>query len=233
LKAAQAGNASVQAPDPAALEKGRAVLAAAQKFAGGLERLRALKDIETRFKANANTPQGLVDLSGHSVTVFPSVSRSEVATPFGDIINFFDGLNGWSQPPGGGAKELSESQKKESRLQLFRNLQNLLRNEGDSRVVWEKREGDNDVLLISRDDAAVRLYVDGSGKLTKAAYRGSTFAGAGDVEQTYSDYRDVSGLQLAHKLVMTLDGQKILEAEVTEIKINTCADPARLGQKPQ
>lgn len=226
--------AVARAADPAALARGQAILAAAQKFAGGLEKLRAVKDIESTAKASFTTPQGNIEVSLRVVFVVPNTLRSEAALPFGTMVNFFDGNNGWSQPPGApSAKDMNESQKGDARGQLFRNLHNLLMGAGDPTVEFEKREGETDVLLISSGNVSTRLYVDSSGKVIRQAYQGNTPLGPGNVDQIYSDYREVSGIQMPHKSVVSLNGQKFMESETTEVKINTGADPAKLGKKPE
>ncbi len=227
-----AAAAAARPVDPAMVEKGRGILAAAQKFFGGLEKLRAIKDTESSAKASANTPQGTFELTLRTVLIFPSTLRNEVVLPFGAQTTFFDGSKGWSGPSGG-IKEMSEAQIRNTRNDIFRNLFNLLRGEGNSLVQYDKREGDADVLLITQGDFSTRLFVDSAGRVLKQAYRGQTFAGVGDAELAYSDYRDVSGIQVPFKTVLTMNGQKLLEGENTEFKINIGADPAKLAQKPE
>lgn len=223
---------------PAAVERGRAVLAAAQKAAGGLERLRAIKDISLVTAGKVSTPQGEMAITGREVFVIPNAMRSEMTLPFGTMVSFYDGKTGWMQTPQG-VRDLPEAMKKTVHGQLIRNTLNLLRAEGGYNVRFEKREkvgdADADVVVLSKDGETVRLFVDAAtGNLLKKTYRASSFAGGtADFEEIYSDYRQVSGVRVPLRTVINQNGEKFLEATVSEVRFNSVADPAELGKKPQ
>jgi zinc protease len=230
-KPAPPGSPAPSAP-AAAVERGRQVLARAIQAAGGAERIRAVRDVEFRAKATLYAPQGELGLDIRDITVLPSTTRQEIETPFGLIINFFDGSNGWAQNPGG-LQDLNDQQKTNFRQAFFRQNYHLLSGAPGLSVVFERRDGENDVVLVTRGDDSVRLFVDSAGRIVKKAYRGQTLAGPADLEDTLSDFREVSGVQVPFKSVITANGQKYLEAAVSELKINTGVDPAKLGEKPK
>ncbi len=223
---------------PAALERGRAILAAAQKAAGGLERLRGLKDVSVTLSGKASTPQGEIAFDSRGTLVFPSVYRSEQKSPFfGVSISFFDGNNGWRKGAQG-VRDLDDNTKKIARAEVIRNTFNLLRAEGEFSVQFEKREKvgetDADVILIIKEGERVRLFVEpASGTLLKKAYRAMAMGGPADIEEIYSDYRDFSGMRIPFRVEVHLNGARALESTVNEVKFNTGVDPAELGKKPQ
>jgi len=223
---------------PAALERGRAVLAAAQKAAGGLERLRAIKDISMVMERKVTMQQNEIAGTGRDVFILPNVIRSEQTLPFGTIISFYDGKTGWMQTPQG-TRDLPDAMKKMVHGQLVRNTLNLLRAEGGYAVQFEKREkvgdADADVVVLSKDGETVRLFVDASsGNLLKKTYRGQFFAGApADLEEIFSDYREVSGVRVPFRTIVNQNGEKFLDSTVSEVKLNSGADPAELAKKPQ
>lgn len=222
---------------PGAVEHGRAILEAAQKAAGGLERLRSIKDVSLVTAAKATTPQGEIALTSRDAVIFPNVLRSEQTLPFGTLVSFYDGSGGWMHTPQG-SRDLSDRMKKAVHDQLARNTYNLLRAEGEFTVQFEKRdkvgEVEADVIVISKDGEMTRLFVDASGLLLKKAYRGpSPMGGTADIEEIYSEYREVAGVRVPFRTQVNHNGARFLEGTITEVKFNTGADPAELAKKPQ
>lgn len=224
---------------PAALERGRTIFEAAQKAAGGLERLRGLKDVSVTFagKAKAPEPQGEVAFDGREAWVFPSVFRSEMQSPFGASVSFFDGDNGWRKTPQG-VRDLPDGLKQFFRAVAIRNSFNLLRAEGEFTVQFEKREKvgeiEADVILIRKEGESVRLFIEAaSGTLPKKTFRGMGSGGSADIEEIYSDYREVSGTRIPFRIEVNQNGARFLEAAINEVKFNTGVDPAELGKRPQ
>jgi hypothetical protein len=154
---------------------------------------------------------------------------------FGDIGSFFDGKNGWSLQPGGSPTDMTESQKADAREGNARQLPNLLALALTPGVVsYEKKDGDNDVLLFNIPGGSpVHLTIDPKGQVVKRAFHGTTPAGAGDVVETLGDYRDVGGVKLAFKSSASVNGQKYMEVEITEQKANTNPDLSKLAAKPK
>ena len=221
-----------------ALERGRAVLAAAQKATGGLERLRAIKDVAVTTSAKITTPQGEMAVSGRYTVVFPSVLRSEQTLPFGTMITYYDGTGGWISTPRG-VRDLPDRMKKSLQGQLARNTLSLLRAEGDFTVQFEKRdkvgETEADVIVIAKEGRSVRLFVDSStGAVLKKAYRApSQMGGLADLEEIYSEYKEVSGIKVPFCVQVTRNGSKFMEVSLTEVKFDTGVKPPDLAKKQQ
>jgi hypothetical protein len=227
----------VEAATLDALERGRAILAAAQKGAGGLARLRDLRDVSMRFTGKLFTPGGEIALEGSEIFVFPDVLRSEQQLPFGRAVNFFDGVGGWRKGMQG-VEDFSDPMKKVFRGQVVRNTLNLLRAVGDFSVVFEEQakvgETASDVIVITREGESVRLYIEpASGMLLKKAYRGVGMGGLADIEEIYSDHREVFGIRLPFRVEILQNGTRFMEATMTEIEFDSGVDPAELARKPE
>jgi zinc protease len=226
--------AAAGAPNEAAVNQAKPVLMRAIQFVGGAEKLKALKDVDSKAKAKLNSPQGEIELELHTIAILPGTVRSDIHLPFGDLGSFFDGNTGWQIPFGGGPTDMNDAQKNDAREANFRQLPNLLNLVGNPTVSYEKKDGDNDVLLFTIGGATqVHLYIDPTGQVVKRTYRGTTPLGPGEVTETFADYREVSGVKMAFKTTASLNGQKYLEAEITEAKANTNPDPAKLAAKPK
>jgi zinc protease len=209
------------------------VIGRALKFFGGMDNIKAVKDLDTKGKLSVSTPQGEFDLEVHAVAVLPAIVRTDIDSPFGQIANYFDGTNGWGMAPGQSPTDLPEEQKKDAREGNFHQLLNLLSGYGSPSVVLEKKDGDNDVLLVTQGEMTMRVAVDPAGKVVKRTYHVSGPLGTGEAEETISDYRAVGGIQYPFKTVITLNGQKYLDITLTEVKTNTSPDLAKLAEKPK
>ena len=72
-----------------------------------------------------------------------------------------------------------------------------------------------------------------SGTLLKKTFRGMGTGGPADIEEFYSDFREVSGMRIPFRIEVNQNGARFLEATINEVKFNTGVDPAELGKKPQ
>ena len=148
------------------------------------------------------------------------------------LANFFDGNNGWQQSPQGLA-DLNDAAKKAAREGVFRLLPNMLGLVGNPTVILEKKDGQNDVLLFTLNDYQVRLHISPAGEVVKRAYRSTSGFFQGDIEESFTDFKDLGGVKAAYKVSATLNGQKFQDAEMVEAKANTNPDKAKLAEKPK
>jgi hypothetical protein len=243
VPAAPPAPAAAAPATPEALERGRAILAAAQRAAGGLERLRSLRDVSIASTAEMKVPgqQSAVTIETREFLIFPSVFRHEarLSESGGRLLRlfYFNGDEGWELSPQG-LREIAGISKQHWQAELFRNPYNLLRAEGEFTVQYEKREkvgeAEAEVILISKGDESVRLWVaSASGLLLKKAYRGMGLGGQADIEQTFSDYREVDGIRTPFRVAITQNGFPFIQAVISEMKFNTGVSPAELAKKPE
>lgn len=89
-----------------------------------------------------------------------------------------------------------------------------------SRIVYAEEDGGDVTLGIDRG-TWLPIFVErsGSDRLTGAAVNGVRF----------EEYRPVSGLQVPHRLVFTLNGETVLEWSLADLELNRAADESRFS----
>lgn len=81
-------------------------------------------------------------------------------------------------------------------------------------------------LLVSSGEELFHLYLDPQTYLpTGVSYRTTGREGPVEVQEYWSDYREVDQVKLPHKSIATVDGKKVSEATVIEMKHNVEVDP--------
>jgi hypothetical protein len=68
---------------------------------------------------------------------------------------------------------------------------------------------------------------EGTGLLAKMSYAGPQ----GTIEETYSDFRDVSGIKIPFKISITQAGRKFAEAAILDYKVNTGVTVAEMSKR--
>jgi hypothetical protein len=69
--------------------------------------------------------------------------------------------------------------------------------------------------------AVVRLYLDAANKLVvKKVFTASLMGPPAETEEIYSDYREVEGMKVPFKTLVSQSGKKRAEQTVTDMKIN-------------
>jgi hypothetical protein len=79
---------------------------------------------------------------------------------------------------------------------------------------------------------SVRFELDSSGLPLKRIFSSVGPAGPVEMEETLSDWRDVDGVRLPHKSVLTQGGKPAAESTIQEWKLNGGLKPEELSQKP-
>ena len=91
---------------------------------------------------------------------------------------------------------------------------------------------------IQADLAAVGLKVKiefdpATGLPARETYTEAGVTGApAETTEIYSDWREVGGVKLPHKAIQLENGMKMLEATVSEYKINSGLNAAELSKRP-
>ena len=201
---------------------------------GGVERLRAIKSLIVTTRARAigqNAPSDPAD----SVTYieYPSHVRVESKIRGTEVVQVFDGTRAWVKDPSG-VHDVPE--------RMLRDFQNALKRDTIS-ILLAAIDGAIRVRRLPdvRDDTGtVRqaleftaaglepmvMYVDSStGMVTKQTY---VAGGSGQplVEEVFTDYRSVDGVQINFAASVRVGGEPALERTVTDVKIGGPLDPA-------
>ncbi len=215
------------------LAKGREILAKAQQAAGGAEKLAAVKDITKSYTFKSNS--GL-NAEQTVRVVLPDTMVQESQLPFGKLVAAVGADGGWMRGPQG-TMPMPAPQLAQAQGELFRLRESLLlsdRKPGRTVNFIEEQELDGSpaaVIEISADKGpSVRLWIDEkSGDILKQSYQSAALTGApSEVEQVFSDYRDVDGLRAPFKVTVVAGGKEFAQVEVGEIHYNTGLDKAAL-----
>jgi len=209
----------------AAQDAPKAIIEKAVKAHGGA-------DLLGKFTAERVTAKGTisimgmdVEMSATSVTQYPDKQKvTGTLSLGGQEIKIVQVNNGdsMSLSVNGQAQALSDEQKADGKQDLYADsltrLVPLLK--GDAYTLKagpEAAVGGNPAVSVVVEHAKhkpVTLYFDKeSGRLVRAAFKATEEGAEVDKETTYSDYKAVQGVQVAHKQSSTKGGKK--EAEVT------------------
>ncbi len=90
------------------------------------------------------------------------------------------------------------------------------------------------ITITDKQGNAVKLVIDpATGLVSKEVYRMPAGRGApADVEEVYSDWREVDGVKLPFKIELYQGGQRTVEVNVEEIKLNTGLTVEELSRQP-
>ncbi len=232
--------AVVPAATEESLAHGRQVLESAIKGRGGLEALKAVRDISMLSRLTQVTPIGEQQFVSKRHLLLPDKLRQDVVTPFGEITLILNGESGWQKGPRGtgpAPPPLVEQLRKELARELTLLLPQAL--EGGRTAQFVERSAVNDraahVIVVSDASGdAAWLYVDAeNGQVLKMSFQGtSPREGPVQEERFYSDFRPVGNLLLPFKVVAWQNGQKSSEQTVTNLEVNTGVDPGLFQPPP-
>jgi predicted Zn-dependent peptidase len=215
------------AATPEAIARGKRILSAVRDALGGA-RLNEIRDYVLQASLTMSTPQGEFSLTSESTVNLEGKLLEKVQTPVGEIVQGFDGKTAWMKTPQG-ARDAPEQMRNEIEAVLFRNTVMLLRSleRPEVTVQWlatEHWQG-KPVEVVAVSDAArklqLKLSVDPQTNLpVKKTYVGAFLGAPGEVEEVYSDWREVEGLKLPFSTVLVQGGQKRGEQKVSQVRIN-------------
>ncbi len=218
--------------DAASLAKGKQELQLAQKALGGAEKLAAVKDLEYHAEVEVQSPGGPVMNVKQTNSYLASGSmRQEIELPFGKQWIYSDGNGGWLKGMQG-VQNLSPAVLRQVRGEIFREIARLMLSDRDpDRVVNSVGEGV--VEISSKNGPRVELQLDETtGVPLKLSYQENGAGGAGSIEQTFSDWRDVDGLRLPFQWTVMQGGKKFADVKIQEYKINSGLTAEELSKKP-
>jgi zinc protease len=209
------------------LSQGHELLGKAIAFVGGAAKLSSIRDVTRVEDAQMQTPQGPMPLKATSLRILPDVFREEQQRGPVTFTFYVDQTSGWLHTPKG-TQDMPAPLQKQIRDQASRSLTNLL-------VGLPKQEsaavatGDGKVQVKTEGGNLVTFKIDAStGEIENISYAEEE----GSVTETFSDWRDVSGVKLPFKTQMVKDGKPLQSAVASEVKINTGLKPEELSKRP-
>ncbi|MFN8063295.1 MAG: pitrilysin family protein [Vicinamibacterales bacterium] len=207
---------------------------------GGLERLRAVKNLVVTTRARALGPRAPADVA-ETVTYieYPDRVRVESKIRGVTVVQVFDGTRGWVKDPNG-THDVPETMLADFQNGLRRDTISVLLAAVDGRVRVRRLPDVKDDEGIVRqalefagpDLEPMVMYVDsGSGLVTKQTY---VAGGMGKplVEEIFSDYRAVDGVQITFAARVRVGGELALERTVTDAKVGSAPLDRSLFARP-
>ena len=212
-------------------EKAKALLDQVITAKGGLDKLRGIRTIVAR--QTLTNP----DAPGRETTTvnylqYPDRFRIETSTGESAVITGYDGTEAWMKDPRA-VRAAPEQVAREARATLRRDAIALLLAARDGkltpRILPDVKDASGHIdhaLEISGTDLnPVILYVDPATGLIRKQVFTSDSPGRPIVEEQFSDYRAVDGVQIPFTASRKA-GSMTLERKVTDVKFNTPIDPA-------
>lgn len=220
----------------ASIADGKRLLARAQAAVGGVEKLAAVKDyaLVSDYQLDPAVPNmGGAKVPQTDRWIFPTTFRQDLVLPAGRISAYSDGKAGWiSTPQGWGA--LAGAQLKQQQGDLFRSYFRLLLSDRiEARTV--NAVDQNIVEITDTTGQLARLEFDPATGLPKrTTYDTPQQSGAPlFTEEVYDDFREVAGIKVPFKTVITQGGRKFADVAVTDCKINAGLKLVDLARRPQ
>jgi zinc protease len=209
----------------------RALLDRAIAAKGGLEKLRAIRSITAITRTSMI--EGGLQADATTYLSYPDHVRIDTTLQGVSSVQIFDGESGWVRDPRG-VHDVPAPALRDLRTTLRRDTISLLlaaeRGALRARLLPDVKDGDgtrHHTLEVSGTDLdPIVLYVDpDTGLISKQTY---VAGGPGRplIEEVFTDYRPVDGVQIAYAATIRRGGQPVLERHVTEIRINAPIDPA-------
>jgi zinc protease len=212
-------------------EKARALLDQVIIAKGGIDKLRALKTIVARQTLSNPAVDGKTTETMNYIQ-YPDHFRVETHLPDGTIVQGYDGTQAWMKDQRG-VREAAELVR-EARASLRRDTISLLLAAKDGsltpRLLPDVKDAsghvDHALEFSGTDLNPVILYIDPTSSLPRKQVYTSDAPGRPLVEELFSDYRSVDGIQIPFTASRKL-GPQTIQRRATEVKINTPIDPAQ------
>jgi hypothetical protein len=239
-QAPAASPAPVATPSPQAVAEGKALLAKVIEAMGGRQKVAAVKDVRTRGRLTAKTPEGEAAMEVQSSMIFPDYLMQKIDSPFGRVAMvaspsgaFLVGPTGSQDLPPAMASELRRQMQRVPLQLAQRAIQNdpklSLASAGKEKV----GEVDASILDVRYESTAARWFLDPvSGRILRTSHTGTTPDGKPvAMVSDYLDYKIVEGFPVAHRLEVTTNGEKDQTLVLEECKFNSGIDP-KMFEKP-
>jgi hypothetical protein len=178
------------------------------------------------------SPAGGVEARTTTYLEYPNHVRIETTLPEATTVQVYDGEHAWIRDPRG-VQEVPERMVRDLQTSLKRDTVTLLLSAASGavrpRLLPDVKDGDGlrHALEFSGPglDPVVLYIAPDTNLISKQTYVAGA-PGQPIVEEAYSDYRNVDGVQVAYAAAVRRGGQPILDRRVTDIKINAAIDPA-------
>ncbi|MBI5280566.1 MAG: insulinase family protein [Candidatus Solibacter usitatus] len=205
----------------AAAAQGKGLVSAAVAAMGGLEKLKSIKDISTKGKLKLTLPQGTYDAETETQILYPDRYKTVMKLPMATITQALDGASAWM-----GQGAMTQDMPAQLTAELAKGVSSAAGGIG----LWLAAEAGKaevhatgaDSVLWKSGDVEVRVSFDEATHLpVKMAMKTIGMTGPAEIENVFSDFREVDGLKMAFATSVTQNGQKVGEGTTSEVKFNS------------
>jgi len=217
---------------PGAAAAARGLLARAQVAAGGLDKLTAIKDFTQSKEINLVAAAGGMRVQLHDQWMDPEHFREDSESPAGKISAYCDGSQGWISTPQGetplAGPQLTQVQGDLARLYFLLLISDRL----PGRSIAASSSDTVDITMPTGEVVHLR-FDTATGLPWSITYPAVQVSGPPtDVQDTFSDYREVNGIKLPFRIVIRQGGEKFADVTVSDVKFNSGLKLADLERKP-
>ncbi len=208
------------------------ILSRAQKAAGGVDKLAAVKDFLQTDEFVLSPAAGGLHVTVRNRWLAPDFFRQDSAVPGGRIAAYYDGTQGWISTSQGEGP-LVDLQLDQVRGTLFRLYFRLLLSDRLPGRTLTTAGSDGVEVTLATGDSALITFDPSTGLLKTVSYEAKQVSGPRlQMLETYSDFRDVDGIVIPFKSLIMQGAQEFANVTVTEAKFNSGLQLTDLDQKP-
>jgi outer membrane lipoprotein-sorting protein len=213
---------------PTAANEPRALIAKAVDAKGGLAKLQQVQTLRAEATATVHTAEGEGTISTVTFIQYPDRYRQEMQTPQGRVVQVYADGRYWIEDARG-VRDAPLSARDEIHESVQRDVTSLLLRASDGKLTLSDADSGDDrlaaVSVSSHGMRPVTLFIDrATGLVVRERYEAPD--GGGVVEEQYSDYRPVDGLQVPFRTVLTRQGTPIIERVITSVRFNVPLQPS-------
>jgi zinc protease len=215
-----------RAAQPKAADPAKALLDKAIATKGGLAKLQGIKTVRSEGTMIVTDLAGPVPFKVVANIEYPDRFRIDADMPGGRVAQVYAAGRYWIVDPDGKAAEMPEEGRPEIKASIQRDLIAVLIKAGTGKLVVREVDSDETVLagleITGPDMRPLTLFINrDNGLIDRTRYDGAD----GRVEERYSDYRIVDGIQIPFHTVVRRPGMTSIERDIKTIKFNVPLAP--------
>ena len=204
----------------------KAMLDKAIAAKGGLSKLQSIKTVRSEGTMIVTELGGPIPFKVVANIEYPERFRVDADMPGGRVSQVYADGRFWIVDPDGKANEMPEEGRPEIKASVQRDLIAVLVKAGTGKLVVREVDSEESVLagleISGSGMRPLQLFVNrDTGLVDRSRYDGPD----GRVEERYSDYRGVDGIQVAFHTVVRRKGMTSIERDVRTIKFNVPLAP--------
>jgi zinc protease len=204
-----------------------ALVARAVEAKGGAALLETIRTIQaTATHTLLDAPGGPVVFEATTSIRYPGAFRVDARMPAGPLVQVFNAGEAWVQDQARGVRAAPAAFAEELEASVQRDAILMLLGLSRGQLTASPAAGEASLEVQARGMRPVIVEFDPATALIATLRYRATGPGAARMQEAFSDYRDVRGLKVAHKTVVSRDGVPVLERVVRAFDYNVPLDPA-------